>query len=376
MLICPMCGKDYPPDTGDRCPDDGYLLYALGTDDGKRPLGPGDEVSGKYALLAEMPRRGGAGRTFKARQTHLEREVELRVLPQNSITSPQDHARFSREVATWGRLRNDHLVRLYDSGFTADNAPYMALEFVDGGSLGAKLAAEGPLSLPLVRTVAEHALRALEAAHDAAVLHRDISPDALLMGRRADGTPYVRLTGFGLAKHMGDDDDDPTAITMTGQVIGNPAYMAPEQIMMGTLEPRTDLYALGVTLYELTAGRKPHPGTTLSEMLKAYVQGTPDALRLHRPDVDPGLEGFIARLMAHDPAQRYGSATEALEALLRGDDRLDIQPTAPPSRATLAGLVPRTVAPAPTPGGFNLPLVVGVVLAIAGGAAAAYFLMR
>ncbi len=371
-----MCGKDYPPDTSDRCPDDGYLLYALGTDDGKRPLGPGDEVSGKYALLAEMPRRGGAGRTFKARQTHLEREVELRVLPQNSITSPQDHARFSREVATWGRLRNDHLVRLYDSGFTADNAPYMALEFVDGGSLGAKLAAEGPLSLPLVRTVAEHALRALEAAHDAAVLHRDISPDALLMGRRADGTPYVRLTGFGLAKHMGDDDDDPTAITMTGQVIGNPAYMAPEQIMMGTLEPRTDLYALGVTLYELTAGRKPHPGTTLSEMLKAYVQGTPDALRLHRPDVDPGLEGFIARLMAHDPAQRYGSATEALEALLRGDDRLDIQPTAPPSRATLAGLVPRTVAPAPTPGGFNLPLVVGVVLAIAGGAAAAYFLMR
>ncbi len=362
MLICPMCGRNFPPDAGERCPDDGYPLYALGTDDGKKPLGPGDVVAGKYRLIVEMPRRGGAGRTWKALQINLEREVELRLLPQNSITRPQDHARFGREVATWGRLRNDHLVRLFDSGFTDDNAPYMALEYVEGGHLAARLESDGPMPLDRVRVVAEHALLALEAAHEASVLHRDISPAALVMGRRADGTPYVRLTGFGLAKHMGDDEDDPTAITMTGQVIGNPAYMAPEQIMLGILEPRTDLYALGVTLYELAAGRKPHPGTSLSEMLKAYVTGTPDPLRQHRPDVDPALEGFIARLMARDPGDRFASASEALRAL------------ATANMPAPAG-APRA-APTSPAAESRLMLWAGVLLAVALGAGAAAWLLR
>jgi serine/threonine protein kinase len=198
-------------------------------------LGPGDVVAGKYELLEVIEHRTGAGRTFRAKQVQLQREVELRLLPENTIVKPADHARFRREVETWGRLRNDHLVRLYDSGFAEGNAPYMALEYVGGGSAGEQLRDQGRFDVGLVRTIARHVLRALDAAHNANVLHRDIRPDALIIAARIDGSVSCRLTGFGLAKHLGDDDDDPTAITMTGQVVGSPAYMAPETIMKGIL---------------------------------------------------------------------------------------------------------------------------------------------
>ncbi len=316
MLICPVCESTFPDGAHDWCPEDGSLLYALGDGvTGKAPMAVGDVVAGKYELLEEIRRRGGAGRTFKALQTNLDRVVELRVLPENSITRPSDHARFQREVATWARLRSDHLVRLYDSGFTEDNAPYMALEFFEGGVLGERMREEGALPLALCRSVAEHALRALEAAHEAAVLHRDVRPDALVVAEGSEGI-NARLTGFGLAKHMGDDEDDPTAITMTGQVIGNPAYMAPETIMMGVLDPRTDLYALGVTLYELTAGRRPFAGTSLADMLKAHVQGGREPLAKTAPTAPHGWVAFVERLMATKPEERYQTATEALQGLV------------------------------------------------------------
>lgn len=337
MLICPLCETAYPPGFAERCPDDGAFLVAVGYgDEAAGAFEPGSVIAGKYELIEEIERRGGAGRTFRARQINLDRIVELRVLPNDTLTKPVDHARFQREVATWARLRSDHLVRLYDSGLTETNAPYMALESVEGGSLGARLRAEGPLPADVVQVVAEQILQALEVAHEAKVLHRDLSPDAIIATPGPDGLPgsiHCRLTGFGLAKHLGSEDDDPTAITSTGHVVGDPAYMAPETILQGTLDPRTDLYALGVTLYELAAGRRPFPGGSLAEMLAAHVQGTPEPLARHRPDLPLGLRRFIERLLAKDPADRYQTATQALSALR---SELAAWPD-PPPRAAPAG---------------------------------------
>lgn len=340
MLLCPVCESIYPGGAYDRCPQDGAPLYVFGEGEVKRPHEPGDVVAGKFEIIEEIARRGGAGRTFRAHQRNLEREVELRILPADSLVKPGDQARFQREVETWGKLRSDYLVRLYDSGFTEDGAPYMALEYVPGGTLGQRLRIAGPLSDATLRVVAEHALKALGAAHDAGVLHRDVSPDALVLGKRADGRPYCRVTGFGLAKLMGDMEDDPTAITMTGQVIGNPAYMAPETIMMGVLDPRTDLYTLGVTLYELATGRRPFQGQSLAEMLAAHVQGTPDPIRRHRPDVDAPFERLVTRLLAKDPEVRYQSAAEALAAL-RNDISAWPAPPAGSGAPAAAGVKPR-----------------------------------
>lgn len=342
MLICPLCETVYPDGAHQLCPNDQTPLYIIGDDAGvRRALQAGDTVAGKYELIEEMERRAGAGRTFKARQVALDRLVELRVLPENSIMRPSDHARFQREVETWGRLRADHLVRLYDSGFTEHNAPYMALEFVAGGSLGERLQTKGPLTFPLARVVALHTLRALDRAHTANVLHRDITPDALVLDHRTDGTPYCRLTGFGLAKHLGDTDDDPTAITMTGQVVGNPAYMAPETIMAGVLDPRTDLYALGVTLFELCTGRRPFEGRSLAQMLAAHVQGRPASMRDYRADAPSDFSLFIEHLLERDPLERFQSAAEALAVLefdpatgIPDDDPSDAFRPPPPPRPT------------------------------------------
>lgn len=316
VLICPQCETVYPDGAEQTCPLDGTPLYVIGDDAGARKsLAAGDVVAHKYALIEELPRRGGAGRTFLAQQVKLDRVVELRLLPENTITRPSDHARFLREVATWGRLRSDHLVRLYDSGFAEGNAPYMALEHVTGGSAGDLLRSHGPLEISLCHKIAQQMLTALEVAHEANVLHRDVTPDAIVLAERADGRLHARLTGFGLAKHLGDEADDPTAITMTGQVVGNPAYMAPETILQGVLDPQTDLYALGVTLYELAAGRRPNDGRSLSEMLAAHVRGEITPLEAVRFDVTPTYRNFVHGLLARDPSQRYATATRAREAL-------------------------------------------------------------
>jgi serine/threonine protein kinase len=318
VLICPQCETVYPDGAAQRCSRDGTPLYVIGDDVGARKaMAAGDIVAGKYELIEELPRRGGAGRTFLARQVRLDRVVELRLLPENTITRPSDHARFLREVATWGRLHSDHLVRLYDSGFAEGNAPYMALEHVASGSAGDLLRAHGPLDIALCQKIALHMLSALEVAHEANVLHRDVTPEAIVLEERPDGRLHARLTGFGLAKHLGDAADDPTAITMTGQVVGNPAYMAPETILQGVLDPRTDLYALGVTVYELAAGRRPNEGDSLSAMLAAHVRGEMTPLEEVRFDVSAEFRGFVHGLLARDPLTRFQSAEEAREALER-----------------------------------------------------------
>lgn len=375
VLICPICERMYPPGEFERCPDDDSLLYAFGsmTETERKRLQIGDIVAGKYELLGEIERRGGAGRTFKAFQQNLQRNVELRVLPPGTITQPSDHARFQREVATWGRLRSDHLVRLYDSGFTADNAPYMALEFVDDGSLGVVVEREGPLSFEAARIVAEHILEALDTAHENQVLHRDISPDALVLTTHEDGTMNCRLTGFGLAKHMGDDEDDPTAITMTGQVIGNPAYMAPETIMAGTLDPRTDLYALGVTLYELITAERPFPGTSLASLLKAHVQGHQVPILERRADTPEDLAAFVTKLLTTDPMRRYQTASAALDALGSG---IADWPEAPVLPASIVDRATDRPVSGQQTGGPSRKIVVLALVAAAAVVGAAVLLLR
>ena len=137
MLVCPVCESVFPNGHSDRCPNDGALLYVIGDmQESALALGPGSLVGGKFRILSEIKRRGGAGRTFKAEQLNLQRIVELRMLPPNSISKPGDHERFRREVATWGVLQDDHLVRLYDSGYADGSIPYMVLEYFEEGVVG------------------------------------------------------------------------------------------------------------------------------------------------------------------------------------------------------------------------------------------------
>ena len=306
----------YPDGSAERCPHDGSLLYVLGSEGPtQRPWMAGDEIIGKYRLLEQLAKRTGTGQTFRAEQIQLKRTVELRLLPVDGIMKPGDHARFHREVSAWAKVRSPYIVRLYDFGFTERDEPYITLEFTDQGTLRGMIDRHGYLSYDEGLRLSEHILRALHVAHQAQVLHRNVSPESVVLHTLADGSSHYRLTGFALAKHMGDDEDDPTAITMTGQVICDPAYMAPESIMAGILEPRTDLYALGVTLYEAFSGQRPFPGDSLSELLAAHVHGIYTPIESHRPDMPLALKAFIRKLLHHDPQARFVSAEEALAEL-------------------------------------------------------------
>ena len=316
MLVCPRCETMYPDGSAERCPHDGSLLYVLGSEGPtQRPWMVGDEIIGKYRLLEQLEKRTGTGDSFRAEQIQLKRTVELRLLSVEGIMKPGDHARFQREVSAWAKVRSPYIVRLYDFGFTERDEPYITLEFTDQGTLRGMIDRNGYLSYEEGLRLSEHILRALQVAHKAQVLHRNVSPESVVLHTLADGTSHYRLTGFALAKHMGDDDDDPTAITMTGQVICDPAYMAPESIMAGILEPRTDLYALGVSLYEAFSGQRPFPGDSLSELLAAHVHGIYTPIESHRPDIPVALKAFIRKLLHHDPQARFTSAEEALQEL-------------------------------------------------------------
>ena len=318
MLVCPRCETMYPDGSAERCPHDGSLLYVLGSEGPtQRPWMVGDEIIGKYRLLEQLEKRTGTGDSFRAEQIQLKRTVELRLLSVEGIMKPGDHARFQREVSAWAKVRSPYIVRLYDFGFTERDEPYITLEFTDQGTLRGMIDRNGYLSYEEGLRLSEHILRALQVAHKAQVLHRNVSPESVVLHTLADGTSHYRLTGFALAKHMGDDDDDPTAITMTGQVICDPAYMAPESIMAGILEPRTDLYALGVSLYEAFSGQRPFPGDSLSELLAAHVHGIYTPIESHRPDIPVALKAFIRKLLHHDPQARFTSAEEALQELHR-----------------------------------------------------------
>lgn len=370
MLVCAQCAKVYMEGGLDRCPEDDSPLYEVGeAAPGAVALAPGVTVADKFVLEHELPRRGGAGRTWIAHQTALRRDVELRILPKDCVRGPADEARFRREVATWGRLRSDHLARLFDSGFAPDGSPYMALEIIEGGLASDRLRNAGALPWADWQVVVEHALEGLQAAHEAGVLHRDISPDALVIGVRPDGSPHVRLTGFGLAKLLAGGDEDPTAITATGLFIGNPAYMAPEWMMKGVVGPQTDLFALGITLYELACGVRPVRVTNNSEALAAYVTGKPTPLKTHRPDTPAPFGRWIEKLFNFDPEKRFASAREALDAFaVATGPGPESEPTPTP---TPTGGAIRAVPP-----GRRLPMdrVLWVVAAIAVGALSAWAL--
>lgn len=349
----------------DRCPDDGSPLYEVGeAAPGAVTLAPGATVADKFVLVAELPRRGGAGRTWIAHQTALQRHVELRILPKDCVRGPADEARFHREVGTWGRLRSDHLARLFDSGFAADGSPYMALEIVEGGLASDRLRNEGPLGWDAWKAVVQQSLEGLEAAHEAGVLHRDISPDALVIGTRPDGTPHVRLTGFGLAKLLAGGDEDPTAITATGLFIGNPAYMAPEWMMKGVVGPQTDLFALGITLYELACGFRPVSITNNSEALAAYVKGRPTPLRDHRPDTPHKLGRWIEKLFNFDPERRFMTARQALDSFAVASIPEPEDAPLPPE-STPAARAPRPMGP-PLPDNWVVWAVLAVAIGVMG----------
>lgn len=256
------------------------------------PSEPGTLADGRYRLHTRLG-AGGMGLVVQATDTRLHREVAIKLLADNLAADETVRERFLREARAAASLSDPHVVQVHDVD-EDDGRPYLVMELVEGPSLGDVLAAEGPRDAHEVTDVAADALAGISRAHEKGLLHRDIKPGNLLR----TPTGVVKVTDFGVA-HAGDSPQ----LTRTGMVIGTAPYLAPERRGGEPATVRTDLYALGATLYELLSGRPPEGERAMDE-LEAEVPGT--------------LRHLIERLLAADPQQRPASAEHAL-ALLAGE---------------------------------------------------------
>ncbi len=334
----------------------------------------GQVVERRYRVEALIG-RGAMGAVYRARHVKVGREVAIKVLHEHLVCDAAMVARFDREAALLARLRHRNLVNVIDVGEAAAHRRLMVLELARGESL-ASILASGPLGRDRVIDLVKQLLLGLEHAHAAGLVHRDLKPENVIVERDRDGAETPRIVDFGIAVLCdpggpGAGPDAARRITELGMVLGTPAYMAPEQAYGADPDPRTDLFALGVMVYEMLAGVQPFGGCGVDVIL-ANVSRDPPPIRNRAPGVpvDPLLEDFARRLMARDLADRFPSARAALEALaLIERDReaaseafglvteMDLADTAPsiPIPVLAPAVVRGTPPPEPAPAAVAAP---------------------
>ena len=241
------------------------------------------------------------GEVYRARDTKLGRDVAIKVLPANRRTDPDRTARFEREARAASSLNHPNIVTVYDIG-ESDGTPFMVMELVSGRSLRTMISERPPLALVL--DVGAQTALALAAAHAAGIVHRDIKPENLML--RADG--YVKILDFGVARLAAHDLNlssmATVAATEAGVVPGTARYFAPEQARGETATPLTDVFALGVVLYELLTGTHPFEAPSSLSVLHAIITGSARAPSLVRPGIPPAVDKLLLMLLAKDPRER------------------------------------------------------------------------
>lgn len=337
--------------------------------------------------------QGGMGRVYEAQHVYLARRVALKLLRRDREAQPEALARFQQEAYAASKIGHPSIVEVADFAVMADGRVYLAMEYLDGETLEDWMNRGGEL-LPALGWVAQ-AARGLAAAHAAGVVHRDVKPGNIFLARGADGI-QVKLLDFGIAKLMAQSES--RVETRVGNILGTPYYLAPERALGRALDPRADLYSLGVVLYELLTGNVPFLDPTFAGVLGKHVRAAPLDPRQAAPDrgIPDGIAELTMAMLAKDPAARPGSATDvalALEELVAreradlGGIRVQMQPVGGMSASTFVMdepvPLPSTtvpVAPVSDPAvaasrrwasAMPIALVVGLVAVVAWGLALA-----
>ena len=252
-----------------------------------------DQTVGHYRITAKLG-AGGMGEVYLAEDTSLDRKVALKILPLEVADDAARRQRFVKEAKAASALNHPHVCVIYEVGETPERHLFIAMEFVEGQALDT-LVRQGALPIGQVVDIGIQTADALDAAHTKGIVHRDIKPANIILNERG-----VKVLDFGLAKRVGHDDVEQTrdlSQTRSGQIIGTPTHMSPEQALGKTVDYRTDLFSLGVVLYELVTGRKPFTGANIGETIHNVVNAQPKAIARFNYEVTPELERIIRKCL-------------------------------------------------------------------------------
>ena len=269
-------------------------------------------VNGRYVLL-DPSGSGGMARVYRACDEVLGRDVALKVLREQYAEDEGFIRRFRREARNAAALSHPNIVPIYDLGSSEDGTYYMAMEYVSGGTLKERIVGRGPLEPRIAASMALQIAEALATAHEKGVIHRDIKPQNVHMTETDD----LKVADFGISRAA-----SATVVTHTGFVLGTANYMSPEQTMGEEVDPRSDLYSLGVVLYEMLTGEVPYRANTPVAIAMKHVSEPPRTPREADPEVPEEISALVVKLLAKRPEDRYRDAAALVEDLRRITDGL------------------------------------------------------
>jgi serine/threonine-protein kinase len=278
---------------------------------------PGVTLAGRYRI-ERLISRGGMGAVFEATQLGLDRAVAIKALLPALSRDEKMQERFRREALSAASLRHPNIIQIYDYGIS-DHGPYIVMELAHGKSLR-KALSQGQLPVELSVRLMAQILSALAAAHSAKIIHRDLKPDNIMVEEQADGHVIAKVLDFGIAKMREAQPDEESANLTGANIIGSPAYMSPEQSLGTTLDSRSDVYSLGIVLYEMLSGSTPFGPATPGALLTHQINTPPPPLAAAHPEISAALESVVMKALAKDRETRFASAAQFAQALLKAFD--------------------------------------------------------
>jgi serine/threonine protein kinase len=311
MRPCPQCSSSCD-DAHKFCPSCGFPV-------GKVAVSPDDPLIGRSLpggyLILELVGIGGMGRVYRAEQTNLGRTVAVKIIHPHLVGEENAAARFITEARAASRLNHPHSVAIIDFGKSPDGLLYLVMEFLRGRDLARVIYEDGPLPFRRIVDVLRQTLAALAEAHNEGIIHRDLKPENIIVEPVRSGGDFVKVVDFGLAKIRGVTSQP--GITSPGIVCGTPEYMSPEQARGDTIDPRSDLYAVGVILYQLLTGKLPFEGDSPTQVVLAHLTQLPRDPAEVAPErrIPRALVDVSLRILSKEPGDRYRDSDELSAAL-------------------------------------------------------------
>ena len=322
MKYCPICERNYGDDV-QVCQMDGATLKIFGA---RQDPYVGKVIKNRYKVIKKVG-EGGMGTVYLAEQMSVGRKVALKLLQGNYATDDEFIGRFRREARLAASLNHRHIVTVYDFDQGDDETLFIAMEYLDGGKLSDVIRRDGPLSIGRAARLGLQIAEGLEAAHRAGVIHRDIKPDNIMVVGE-ERVETIKLMDFGIARLR--DAGAASRLTRADVIMGTPAYMAPEQAEGAEVSEQTDIYALGIVLYEMLSGSVPFKASTPSAVLVKQIQEAPVALRKLRREIPASIERVVMQALEKKPQKRQRDMREVVQGL----QKVDVSPVDEPSTKT------------------------------------------